>query len=156
MIIRFKKSDLFLIICSLLLTLFIAITILTIGTEDYPIGILGIIIDSFILFAMWCRFFAYGLRITTVKIIAIDQHTIKILPYNRVKRITVNFTRNSVSAIINTLDNEEFIFAWDSLFLGTHIILPKRNKISITPDFIKKSISALSECDKVRIQNNFD
>ena len=156
MIIRFKKTPLFLIFYLLVIAFFTSIAFFTFKEKAYEIGIICIISNVILSFACWCRFFAYGLRINGKRVIAVAQSSVKIIPYNTVSSITVKFKKDEVSALIKTKDQNEFIFVWESLFLGTHAILPPKNKANITPEFVEKSISELLKCEKVHIQNYFN
>ena len=154
-LIHFKKSPLFIFFYLLIFAVMTLVAVITLKEGSYALSAIAILINLLLTFALWCRFFAYGLRINKKRIIAIDQTCIKILLYNTVSRITVKFTHEAVSALIKTKDQNEYYFVWDSIFLGSDPILPNRNKAKITPSFVEKSISELSKCDKVRIQNYF-
>ena len=156
MVIRFKKAPLFLFFYLLVFSMLTVIAIVTLKEGTYALSVISIVINLLLTFALWCRFFAYGLRISEKRIIAVDQSCVKFLPYDTVSRITVKFTQETVSALIKTKDQSEYFFVWDSIFLGSDPILPNRNKVSVTQKFIEKSISELSKCEKVRIQNYFD
>ena len=156
MVIRFKKAPLFLFFYLLVFSMLTVIAIVTLKEGTYSLSVIAIVINLLLTFALWCRFFAYGLRISKKRVIAVDQSSVKFLPYDTVSRITVKFTQETVSALIKTKDQSEYFFVWDSIFLGFDPILPNRNKVSVTQKFIEKSISELSKCEKVRIQNYFD
>lgn len=156
MIIRFNKSPLFLIFYLLVIAFFTSIAFFTFKEKAYEMGIICIIANVILSFACWCRFFAYGLRINGKRVIAVAQSSVKIIPYNTVSSITVKFTREKISALVKTKDQNELIFVWDGIFLGTHAILPEKNKVSITSEFVEKSISELSKCEKIHIQNYFN
>ena len=156
MVIRFKKAPLFLFFYLLVFSMLTVIAIVTLKEGTYSLSVIAIVINLLLTFALWCRFFAYGLRISHKRVIVVDQTSVKFLPYGSVSRITVKFTSDAVSAVIKTKDQSEYFFVWDSIFLGSDPILPNRNKVSVTQKFIEKSISELSKCEKVRIQNYFD
>ena len=156
MIIRFKKSLLFLFFYILILSFFISASIFSFKEKVYEIAIPCIIANVILGFSCWCRFFAYGIRINSNRVIAVAQSSIKVIPYNTVSAITVKFTKDEISALIKTKDQKEFLFVWDGIFLGTHVILPEKNNVSITSEFIEKSISELSKCEKVHIQNYYN
>ena len=156
MVIRFKKAPLFLFFYLLVFSLLTVIAIVTLKEGTYSLSVIAIVINLLLTFALWCRFFAYGLRISEKRVIAVDQSSVKFLPYDTVSRITVKFTQETVSALIKTKDQSEYFFVWDSIYLGSNPILPNHIKTNITAKFVEKSISELSKCEKVRIQNYFD
>ena len=156
MVIRFKKAPLFLFIYLFVFSLLTVIATVTLKEGAYALSAIAILINLLLTFALWCRFFAYGLRITHKRVIAVDQTSVKFLPYGSVSRITVKFTSDAVSAVIKTKDQSEYFFVWDSIYLGSDPILPNQNKANVTQKFIEKSINELSKCEKVRIQNYFD
>ena len=156
MVIRFKKAPLFLFIYLLVFSLLTVIATVTLKDGAYALSAIAILINLLLSFALWCRFFAYGLRISHKRVIAVDQTSVKFLPYGSVSRITVKFTSDAVSAVIKTKDQSEYCFVWDSIYLGSDPILPNQNKANVTLKFIEKSINELSKCEKVRIQNYFD
>ena len=156
MIISFKKAPLFVFLFLITISLFFAIGIFAFTENEYGISVICIVTNIFIVFAAWCRFFAYGLRINDKRIIAIEQSRIKIIPLEAVSRITVKFTNKAISALIKTKDQNEIQFVWDSIFLSTHTLLSQYNEANITSEFVEKSIAELSKCDKVHIQNYFN
>lgn len=98
----------------------------------------------------------YGIRINEKRVVAIEQSAIKIIPYDEVRRITIRFTSESVTALIKMMDNSEIYFVWDEIFLGHDAFLPDKcayNQADIDEAFIEKSIASLSACPKVIIQN---
>ena len=156
MVIRFKKAPLFLFFYLLVFSMLTVIAIVTLKEGTYSLSVIAIVINLLLTFALWCRFFAYGLRISNKRVIAVDQTSVKFLPYDLVSRITVKFMSDDVSAVIKTKDQSEYCFVWDSIYLGSDPILPNQNKANVTQKFIEKSINELSKCEKVRIQNYFD
>ena len=156
MVIRFKKSPLFLVFYLFVFALLTVIATVTIKEGSYGLSVIAILLNILLTFALWCRSFAYGLRISRKRIVAVDQSSIKLLSYEAVSRITVKFTQEAISALIKTKEQAEYLFVWDCIFLGSDPLLPNRNKVKITSDFIEKSITELSKCEKVRIQNYFD
>ena len=156
MIIRFKKAPLFIVLFLIPLTVFTTIAVITFNEKDYGISVLLFFADALLLFAAWCLFFAYGLRINDKRIIAVAQSQIKIIPLTEISRITVKFTPDSVSATIKTKYQSEIVFVWDSIYLGSNPILLNCISANVTARFVEKSISELSKCDKVRILNYFN
>ena len=156
MIIRFKKAPLLIFLFLMVLTIFSAISVITFKEKAYGIGILLLFVDALLLFAAWCLFFAYGLRINDKRLIAIEQSQIKIIPLIEISRITVKFTPDSISATVKTKDQSETVFVWDSVYLGSNPILLNCITAKITAKFVERSILELSRCDKVRILNYFN
>ncbi len=98
----------------------------------------------------------YGIRINQNRVIAIEQSAMKIIPYDEVRRITVRFTNQSVTALIKMMDNSEVFFVWDKVFLGYDALLPDQcayNKVNLHEEFVQKSIASLSVCEKIVIQD---
>jgi hypothetical protein len=98
----------------------------------------------------------YGIRINQKWVIAIEQSAVKIIPYDEVRRITVRFTDQSVTALIKMMDNSEVFFVWDQVFLGYDALLLDRcayNKVDLYEEFIQKSIASLSVCEKAVMQD---
>ena len=73
--------------------------------------------------------------------------------YDDISSIIVKFTDESVVAYIKTKKQQEYTFVWNSIFLGTNVILPSKNKIKLHDKFVEDSIASLSQCPKVKIQN---
>jgi len=123
-------------------------------TEDhnYALAILCLLLDVVILVATYFRF-NYGITITEKRVVAIEQAGIKILRYDDVSSILVEFTDESVVAYIKMKNQKQYTFVWDSVFLGTNVILPSHNKIKVYDEWVEKSIANLSKCPKVKIQN---
>ena len=140
----------------LVLSLLTALAILSFMEKEYGIAIPLLFFDALLLFAAWCLFFAYGLRINDKRIIAVAQSQIKIIPLTEISRITVKFTPDSVSATIKTKYQSEIVFVWDSIYLGSNPIFLNCISANVTARFVEKSISELSKCDKVRILNYFN
>ena len=67
--------------------------------------------------------------------------------------IIVKFTNESVVAYIKMKNQQEHVFVWDYIFLGTNLILPSKNKIKLYDEFVEESVTSLSKCPKVKIQN---
>ncbi|MBE6558277.1 MAG: hypothetical protein E7661_04630 [Ruminococcaceae bacterium] len=99
--------------------------------------------------------FNYGIRINSKRIIAIEQNQIKILPYDEVRRITVRFMDDRVTALIKMMDNREYLFVWDALYMGYNFwhTSPLWVKTNIKKDFVSQSVASLSACEKVLIQD---
>jgi len=151
--IKYRKSWLFIIGVALLLTLLVLIAV-TFITEDhnYGLAILCLLLGIVIIIAMYFRF-NYGITISEKRVVAIEQAGIKILRYDDISGIIVKFTDKSVVAYVKTKNQQEHTFVWDSIFLGTNVILPSENKIKLYDKFVKESIENLSECPKIKIQN---
>ena len=151
--IKYRKPWLFIIGVAILLALLVFMAVVFI-TEDhnYGLAILCLLLGVVILVATYFRF-NYGITITEKRVVAIEQAGIKILLYDDVSSIVVKFTDESVVAYIRMKNQKEYTFVWDSIFLGTNIILPSENKIKLYDEWVEKSIANLSKCPKVKIQN---
>jgi NADH:ubiquinone oxidoreductase subunit 2 (subunit N) len=151
--IKYRKLGLFMIGVAFLLTLLVLLAVAFI-TEDhnYALAILCLLLGVVILVATYFRF-NYGITITEKRVVAIEQAGIKILRYDDVSSIVVKFTDESVVAYIRMKNQKEYTFVWDSIFLGTNVILPSHNKIKLYDEWVEKSIANLSKCPKVKIQN---
>ena len=151
--IKYRKLWLFIIGVAILLALLVFMAVVFI-TEDhnYGLAILCLLLGVVILVATHFRF-NYGITITEKRVVAIEQSGIKILRYDDVSSIVVKFTDESVVAYIKMKNQKEHTFVWDSIFLGTSIILPSKNKIKLYDEWVEKSIANLSKCPKVKIQN---
>lgn len=99
--------------------------------------------------------FNYGIRINRKRVIVIEQSQMKIFPYDEVRRITVKFTNDRVTALIKMMDNQEHIFVWDHIFFGYNAWFPSMSQVNanIKADFVSKSIASLSACEKVVAQD---
>lgn len=151
--IKYRKLWLFMIGVAFLLTLLVLMAVAFI-TEDhnYALAILCLLLGVVILIAMYFRL-NYGITINEKRVVAIEQAGIKILRYDDVSSIVVKFTDESVVAYIKMKNQKEYTFVWDSVFLGTNIILPSENKIKLHEEWVEKSVTNLSKCPKVKIQN---
>ena len=151
--IKYRKPWLFIIGVAFLLTLLILMAV-AFTTEDhnYALAILCLLLGAVILVAT-CFRFNYGITITEKRVVAVEQSGIKILRYDDVSSIVVKFTDESVVAYIKMKNQKEYAFVWDSVFLGTNVILPSHNKIKLYDEWVEKSIANLSKCPKVKIQN---
>ena len=151
--IKYQKLWLFMIDVAVLLTLhvFMAGTIIT-EDRNYALAILCLLFGVVALVATYFRF-NYGITITEKRVVAIEQAGIKILRYDDVSSIVVKFTDESVVAYIKMKNQKEYTFVWDSIFLGTNVILPSHNKIKLYDERVEKSIANLSKCPKVKIIN---
>ncbi len=151
--IKYRKLWLFMIGVAFLLTLLIIMAVAFI-TEDhnYAMAILCLLLGVVILIAMYFRF-NYGITMSEKRVVAIEQAGIKILRYDDVSSIVVKFTDESVVAYIKMKNQKEYTFVWDSVFLGTNVILPSENKIKLHEEWVEKSVTNLSKCPKVKIQN---
>ena len=150
---KYPKLWLFMIDVAVLLTLhvFMAGTIIT-EDRNYALAILCLLFGVVALVATYFRF-NYGITITEKRVVAIEQAGIKILRYDDVSSIVVKFTDESVVAYIKMKNQKEYTFVWDSIFLGTNVILPSHNKIKLYDERVEKSIANLSKCPKVKIIN---
>lgn len=151
--IKYKKAWLFILSVALLLTLFVVMAVAFIFEDhNYGLAIICLLLGVVILVAMYFRF-NYGITINEKRVVAIEQAQIKILRYDNISSIIVKFTNESVVAYIKMKNQQEHVFVWDSIFLGTNFILPSKNKIKLNDKFVEESITNLSKCSKVKILN---
>ncbi len=150
--IKYNKAWLFIIGVALLLTLLVVMAVAFIFEDrNYGLAIICLLLGIVILFAMYFRF-NYGITISEKRVVTIEQAQIKILRYDNISSIIVKFTNESVVAYIKMKNQQEHVFVWDSIFLGTNVILPSKNKIKLYDKFVEESITNLSKCPKVKIQ----
>ena len=50
-------------------------------------------------------------------------------------------------------NQQEHLIVWDYISLDTNVFLPSKNKIKLYDKFVEESITSLSACPKVKIQN---
>ncbi|MBQ8392893.1 MAG: hypothetical protein IJX51_03885 [Clostridia bacterium] len=151
--IKYRKSWLFILGIALLLTLLVVMAVAFIFEDhNYGLAILCSLLGVVILVAIYFRF-NFGITISEKRVVAVEQAEIKILRYDDVSSITVKFTDESIVAYIKMKNQQEYVFVWDNVFLGTNVILPSENKIKLNDQFVGKSIASLSKCEKVKIQN---
>ena len=151
--IKYRGLWLFIIGCAVLFLL-LAVMAVAFITEDHNVAlaILCLLLGVIILIAMYFRFH-YGITINEKRVVVIEQAGIKILRYDDIDRIVVKFTDDRVVAYIKMKNRQEHTFVWDAIFLGSHVILPSENKIALHDKWVEKSVTSLSKCQKVKIQN---
>ena len=111
------------------------------------------LLEALLLVALYFRF-NYGLSINEKHLVAIEQAGIKILRYDDISSITVKFTNESVTAYIKMKKQQEYVFVWDCIFLGSgNLVLPSSVAIKLCDEFVQRSIVSLEACPKVKIQN---
>ena len=153
--IKYRKAWLFILGVVLLLTLLVAMAaVFMVEDHHYGLAILCLLLGVVILVAIYFRFH-YGMTICETRVVVIEQAGMKILRYDDVRSITVKFTDESITAYIKMKNQQEYVFVWDHVFLGSNVILPSKNKIKLDHQFVEKSIVSLSRCEKVKIQNFF-
>jgi len=135
----------------LTLLVFMAAVFITENQNDV-LAVLCLLLGVVILIAVYFRFH-YGITINEKRVVVIEQAEIKILRYDDVSRIIVKFTDESVVAYVKMKNRKVHTFVWDSIFLGTSVVLPSENKIKLYDEWVEKSIANLSKCPKVKIQN---
>lgn len=101
-------------------------------------------------------FWNYGIRITSKRVILMNQLMLKIFRYEDVIYIKIVFDNDTISGKIKAKHKKACEFCFDgidlssrSLFLG-HLWI---EGLKLTKKFVDKSISDLSACEKVKIQN---
>ena len=111
-------------------------------TEDQNdvLAVLCLLLGVVILIAVYFRFH-YGITINEKRVVVIEQAEIKILRYDDVSSIIVKFTDESVVAYVKMKNRKVHTFVWDSIFLGTSVVLPSENKIKLYDEWVEKSIA---------------
>lgn len=151
--IKYRKLWLFMIGVALVLTLLVIMAVAFILEDNnYGLAILCIMLGVFIFIATYFRF-NYGITISEKRLVAIEQAQIKILRYDDISNIIVKFTNESVAVYIKMKNQQEHLIVWDYISLDTNVFLPSKNKIKLYDKFVEESITSLSACPKVKIQN---
>ena len=139
----------------LLLTAVLVALAVSFIRQDHNLGLaIGcMLLEALLLVALYFLF-NYGLTINEKHLVAIEQAGIKILRYDDISSITVKFTNESVTAYIKMKKQQEYVFVWDSIFLGSgNLFIPSSVTIKLCDEFVQRSIVSLEACPKVRIQN---
>lgn len=126
-----------------------------VADHDYGFGVMCLLLSLVIPLALWFQFH-YGITITDKKVVLIEQSGIRVLPYDQVSEIRVAFFENAVRADVKTKKQEEIVFVWDRLFLGSSLLFPSFNAVRLTPKIIKKSMEELSKVPKVKIRKFYE
>ena len=152
--IKYRGAWLFVTGVLLLTAVFVALAVSFIR-QDHNLGlVIGcMLVEALLLVALYFRF-NYGLTINEKHLVAIEQAGIKILRYDDISSITVKFTNESVTAYIKMKKQQEYVFVWDSIFLGLgNLVIPSSAAIKLCDEFVQRSIVSLEACPKVKIQN---
>lgn len=105
-------------------------------------------------------FFAnYGIKITSKRVVLINQDMLKVFSYEDVSYIEIGFTNDSVFGTVKAKNQKayDFYFSGVDLNKGFQWFHSRflESDLKITEKFVKKSIAKLSTCEKVKIQNNY-
>ena len=152
--IKYRGAWLFVTGVLLLTAVLIALTVSFIGQNHNWGRVIGcMLVEALLLVALYFLF-NYGLTINEKHLVAIEQAGIKILRYDDISSITVKFTNESVTAYIKMKKQQEYVFVWDSIFLGSgNLFIPSSVTIKLCDEFVQRSIVSLEACPKVKIQN---
>ena len=152
--IKYRGAWLFVTGVLLLTAVLVALTVSFIGQDhNLALAIGCMLVEALLLVALYFRF-NYGLTINEKHLVAIEQAGIKILRYDDISSITVKFTNESVVTYIKMKKQQEYVFVWDSIFLGSgNLFIPSSVTIKLCDEFVQRSIVSLKACPKVKIQN---
>ena len=101
-------------------------------------------------------FFSYGIKITSKKVILINQRMLKIFPYEDVIYIKIVFRNDNIEGEIKAKNQKTYLFCFDGIDLSLNASFLSYLWISglkLTKEFVEKSIASLSACEKVKIEN---
>lgn len=152
--IKYRGAWLFVTGVLLLAAVLVALSVSFIR-QDHILGLaIGcMLLEALLLVALYFLF-NYGLTINEKHLVAIEQAGIKILRYDDISSITVKFTNESITAYIKMKKQQEYVFVWDSIFLGSgNLFIPSSVTIKLCDEFVQRSIVSLEACPKVKIQN---
>ncbi|MBQ7335388.1 MAG: hypothetical protein IJW92_02810 [Clostridia bacterium] len=104
-------------------------------------------------------FFSYGIKITSQRVVLINQSMIKSFRYEDVIYIKIVFKNESIEGEIKTKHQKACSFCFDGIDLsGRSLFLSHlwMSGLKLTKKFVDKSIANLSTCEKVKIQDLYD
>lgn len=104
-------------------------------------------------------FLNYGIKITSKRVVLMNQDMLKVFSYEDVSYIKIGFTNDSVFGTVKAKNQKAYDFYFDGVDLNRGFAwFHSRFLISglkITEEFVEKSIAKLSACEKVKIQNRY-
>lgn len=105
-----------------------------------------------VLILVLCVFcgFHHGIWINGKRVLIVQQNDIRLLDYDTISRILVEFTDTCVTATFILLRQPKYTAIWTDM---TGIHWYNRHTIRISRKFIRKSIDSLSQCPKVQIKD---
>ena len=106
-----------------------------------------------------CFFFSYGIKITSKRIVLINQRMLKSFRQDDVIYIKIVFKSESIEGEIKTKHQKACSFCFDGIDLSGRSLFLSHLWISglkLTKKFVDKSIANLSICEKVKIQDLYD
>ena len=101
-------------------------------------------------------FLNYGIRITSKRVTLMNQHMLKVFRYEDVIYIKIIFDNENIFGEIKAKKQKTYEFCFDGVDLSSgtsFLMLYWIAGLKITRKFVDKSISDLSACEKVKIQN---
>ena len=107
----------------------------------------------------FCFFFSYGIKITSKRIVLINQRMLKIFRYEDVAYIKIVFKNDSIEGEIKAKYQKAYSFRFDGIVLNGHSLFLSylgMSGLKLTKKFVDKSIANLLACEKVKIQNLYD
>ena len=106
----------------------------------------------------------YGIRINTKRIVLRSHRQRKTVPYDAVREVVVTFAPESVTACVKT-ESEEIRCAWEEIVVDSKKVFPGLGwgsssvpvciGVRMTDRFVRNSIERLSQCEKMRIENQY-
>ena len=103
-------------------------------------------------------FYSYGIKITSKRVIVINQDMIKTFRYDDVVYIEVIFGEDTICGEIKAKQQPKCVFYFDGIDLNRGSLFSTRfleSNLELTKKFVDKSIDKLSKCEKVRIKNSY-
>lgn len=134
---------------------------LVLQAQQYIGAVICVLCALILLKGSWKRF-RYGMRINEKRIVLLSWREKKVVPYDTVREIVVTFTQDNVVARIKT-EEDEIRFVWDAMWIDSRKTFPSlgwgysnatvRVGVCMTDRFVAKSMHHLSQCEKVRIED---
>ena len=101
-------------------------------------------------------FLNYGIKITSKRLVLMNQSMWKIFRYEDVIYMKITFDQNRIFGEIKAKYQKPYEFCFDGIWLGGASSLFSfciSSDLKLTKKFVDKSIADLSTCEKVRIKN---
>lgn len=136
----------------------ICLAFLVIGITDNIPELKAIVAIAFIALCVGFGFFLnYGIKISSKRVVLLNQEMFKIFRYEDVVYIKITFYNDNIKGIIKAKYEEpcEFCFDGIDLRVGRSRSYLWVKGLKFTQRFIDKSIAKLSTCEKVKIQNAY-
>ena len=148
----------FLIYLLLLIATPTCLGFLVIGITDNIPELIAVGVIYFIALCVgFCFFLNYGIKISSKRVVLLNQQMFKIFRYEDVVYIKITFYNDSIKGIIKARYEEPYEFCFDGIDLrrGGSISYFWIKGLKFTKRFVDKSVAKLSACEKVKIQNAY-